>query len=365
MKGSTFMKRRDFIAKGTAGAVGAGFVGGCSSIKIKRELSPHAFDKKVPKPAGTMPMDEIGTTGIKVSKFGFGSHMRKDIVPFEKDREWMIREAWDLGVNLFDVYDHEQTCYQYEPMGRHLKPMINDAVISISILPWDGRTLEQQFERDLKLFGRDYIDMVRIHSYNSKQDNWSQWEQLFKWKEQGKIRAVGIPIHRIEDVEEPLAAYPLDYVIFPFNFYHNWTWASYEMEQGKFRKYDSLVPRLREKGVGVVTMKPFAGDNLATPFRNLAADLDDSGEVNIAKASLRYVINSDMNADTTLGGMYYPYHVHENVDAYFNPALSTEEKDVMKKMRRKAKVVAHNHLKPHYRFLEDWTPGTWDDTDLA
>ncbi|MFC1541289.1 aldo/keto reductase [Candidatus Latescibacterota bacterium] len=358
------MKRRDFIAKGTAGAVGAGLAG-CSSINVKRELSPHSFDKKVPKPSGTMPMGEIGTTGIKVSKFGFGSHMRKDIVPFEKDREWMIREAYDLGVRLFDVYDHEQETYQYEPMGRHLKPFINDVAISISILPWEGRTLEQEFERDLRLFGRDHIDMVRIHSYNSNADNWYQWEHLFKWKEQGKIRAVGIPIHRIEDVEEPLATYPLDYVIFPFNFYHNWTWASYEMEQGKFRKYDSLIPRLREKGVGVISMKPMAGDNLATPFRNLGAELDKSGEVNIAKASLRYVINSNMNVDTTVCGMYYPYHVYDNVDAYFKPELSSEEKTLLKKMRRKAKVVAHNYLQPHYRFLEDWAPDSWNDTDLA
>ena len=197
------MRRRDFITRGTAGVLGAGLAG-CSTVKVKREFSPHAFDKKVPKPTGTMPMGEIGTTGIKVSKFGFGSHMRKDIVPFGKEREWMIREAYDLGVRLFDVYDHEQECYQYEPMGRHLAPMINDVVISIAILPWEGRTIEQEFERDLRLFGRDYIDMVRIHSYSSDSDNWYQWEHLFRWKEQGKIRAVGIPIHCLEDIEEPL-----------------------------------------------------------------------------------------------------------------------------------------------------------------
>jgi len=357
------MKRRDFIARGTAGVIGAGLAG-CSTVKVKRELSPHAFDKKVSKPAGTMPMGEIGTTGIKVSKFGFGSHMRKDVVPFEKEREWMIREAYDLGVRLFDVYDHEQECYQYEPMGRHLAPLINDVVISIAILPWEGRTIEQEFERDLRLFGRDYIDMVRIHSYSSDSDNWYQWEHLFRWKEQGKIRAVGIPIHDPADLDEPLAAYPLDYVIFPFNFYHNWTWLDYESRAGKYRKYDSLVSKLREKGVGVITMKPFAGDNLATPFRRLAAQLDKSGEVNLAKASLRYIINSDLRVDTTLGGMYYPYHVYENVDAYFNPEISDEERTVLKKLRRKVKVVVNDYLQPHYRFLEAWSPDSWDDSDL-
>jgi predicted aldo/keto reductase-like oxidoreductase len=177
------MKRRNFIA--AAAALGAGTVSGCSrAVKVKQELSPHAFDTKVAKPVGAMQYKELGTTGIKVSKFGFGSHMRQDIVPFQKEREFMIREAHDLGVTLFDVYDKEQECHQYEPMGRYLKPVINDVVISISILPWDGRTLEQELERDLRAFGRDHLDMVRIHSYTSDSDNWVQWDSLFKWKEQ-------------------------------------------------------------------------------------------------------------------------------------------------------------------------------------
>jgi len=356
------MKRRDFVKTGMAGAVSMG-LSGCS-VKVKQQASPHAFDKKVPKPSGTMPMGEIGKTGIKVSKFGFGSHMRRDIRKFEKERGWMVREAYDLGVNFFDVYDHEQRCYQYEPMGRHLADVINDVVISISILPWEGRTLEEEFERDLRLFGRDYIDMVRIHSYSSDSDNWYQWEKLFKWREQGKIRAVGIPIHRIKDVEEPLNTYPLDYVIFPYNYYHNYTWYNYEKSQGASENYDNFPARLREKGVGIVTMKPFAGDSLITPFRELGKKFDSSGEVNIAKASLRYIINSGMDLDSTIGGMYYPYHVYENTDAYFHPELSDEERQVLKKIRNKAKIVAKNYLPDHYQFLEDWVPDSFDDSDL-
>jgi len=354
------MKRRDFIAKSAAGTVGAGLFA-CSSVTVKRELSPHAFDKQVPKPVGSMPYGEIGSTGIQVSKFGFGSHMRKDIIPFEKERERMVREAFDFGVTLFDVYDKEQECYQYEPMGRFLAPIINDVVISISILPYEGRTLEQELERDLRLFGRDCIDMVRIHSYSSKSSNWYQWEKLFKFKEQGKIRAVGIPCHKLVDLEEPLAQLPIDYVIFPYNFYHNWTWLHKGMVLDEF---DSLVPKLRRRGIGVITMKPFAGDYLATPFRRLAAEYDSTGEVNLAKASLRYVINSGLDADTTLGGMYYPYHVYENVDAYYHPAMSDEERKVLSTLRRRVRSVTKSLLPPRYRFLEDWAPDSWDDSDL-
>ncbi|MBT4482230.1 MAG: hypothetical protein HOC71_00965 [Candidatus Latescibacteria bacterium] len=354
------MKRRNFIAKGTTGGIGACFVG-CSSVTVKRELSPHAFDKKVSKPVGTMPMSKLGTTDIKVSKFSFGSHMRKDITPFEKEREWMVREAFDLGINLFDVYDKEQECYQYEPMGRYLAPIINDVVISISILPWEGRTLEQELERNLRLFGRDYIDMVRIHSYSSKSSNWNQWEKLFRFKEQGKIRAIGIPCHHQGNLEEPLAQLPLDYVIFPFNFYHNWTWFHKNMV---LDEYDSLIPKLRRKGIGIVTMKPFAGDNLVTPFKRLVAEYDKSGETNYAKACLRYVINSGLDIDTTLGGMYYPYHIYENAEAYFNSEMSTDERKILRKLRNVVKNITKYMLPEHYQFLEAWVPDSFDDSDL-
>ena len=359
------MKRRDFMAAGAKGALGLAFAKlpelDQKTVEVKLELHPLDFETRGPKPSGTMPMGEVGTTGIKVSKFGFGSHIRQDIVKYEKEREFMVREAHDLGVNLFDIYDHEQKCYQYEPMGRFLAPVINDVVLSISLLPYDGRTFEQEFERDLKAFGRDYIDMVRIHSTSPESKNWWQWEKLFKYKEQGKIRAVGIPIHSMKDIKIPLEEIPLDYVIFPFNFYHNWTWHYKEMV---LDNYDPLIPALRKKGIGVVSMKPFAGDHLVYPFKELSAEYDDTGDVSFAKACLKYVINSDLNVDTTIAGMYYPYHVYENIDAYFNPKMTGEERKLLKKIRETAKVVAKNYLPDHYKFLEEWVPDKWDDSDL-
>ncbi len=190
------MKRRSFITKGVSGTVGLGFAG-CSALKSRKhtitwnqELPPLELDKKVPKPVGTMPVGELGKTGIKVSKMGFGSHMRPHFLEYTREREWMVREAHSLGINLFDVYDIEHGIYQYEPMGRYLAPVINDVIISIAIWPYDGRTLDQELERDLRLFGRDCIDMVRIHTYTPADENWGRWEKLFKYKKEGKIRVV-------------------------------------------------------------------------------------------------------------------------------------------------------------------------------
>ncbi|MFC1539513.1 aldo/keto reductase [Candidatus Latescibacterota bacterium] len=368
------MKRRRFIETGTTGALGLG-LSGCSALGYKKvviskpEQTPIDFTKIIPKPQGTMPMSELGTTGIKISKYGFGSHMRRDIVKYYKEREKMIRDSYDMGINFFDVYDYEGQAYQYEPMGNHLAPMINDVVISITMYPIEGRTVEQEMERDLKLFRRDYIDMVRLHAWNDTNDpeilrqnaghRWEWWDILFRMKEKGLIRAVGVPIHNTDDLKEPLAELPIDFVILPFNFYHNW----YRMQGNDF---DSTIATLRKKGIGVVSMKPMLGDRLATPFHRIAAQCDETGEINYSKACLRYVINSKVKVDSTLNGMFNPFHINNNIDAFYNPAMSDEERNLLKAVRNTARInnVTHNLLPEHYKFLDKLVPDTYDDSDL-
>ena len=355
------MKRRDFIIKGSTGTLGVG-LSGCSSLKsgkiqVKKSdvrYSNYSFKASVPKPSGgTMPTGELGTTGIKVSKFGFGSHMRRDIVTFFNERQRIIREAHDYGVTLFDVYDKEHECYQYEPMGKHLAPMINDVVISIALLPYDSRTFEQEFERDLRLFGRDCIDMVRIHTRDPKSKDWNNWETLFRWKEQGKIRAVGVPIHYMSNLDLILDAYPLDFVLFPYNYYHNTCWHGYPVE-GLSPDFEPLPKKLRKRGIGVMTMKAFAGDPLQAPFKSIADNLNKNKDLNYNQAALRYVINSPVKPDTTVTGMYNLDHLYLNVEAYYHPQMTTEEREFLKKMRNTVKLVARDYLPQHYAFLEEW-----------
>lgn len=362
------MERRHFIKAGAAGALGLGLTATgafAKTLDLKRGYAPFDFERTSPKPTGTMPMAELGKTGIKVSKFAFGSHIQHDILKnkesnnYDKIREKMVRDAFDMGINLFDVYDLEQQCFQYEPMGRYLEPINKDVIISITLNPNPATlTLAQELERDLKLFKRDYLDLVRIHVYNDKDKNWGQWEQMFKFKEQGKIRAVGIPIHLREDLVQPLKEYPLDFVILPFNYYHNWTWEPKYQD----KKVESIIPAIRKKGAGVITMKPFCSEWLVSPLVQMGKTLNP--EVNVAKAGLKYIINSGLEIDTTLGGMYYPYQINENVDAYFNPKMSSEEKKVIKDLRNNGRIIANNYLPNHYKFLDKWAPDTFDNSDL-
>ena len=103
-------------------------------------------------------------------------------------------------------------------------------------------------------------------------------------------------------------------------------------------------------------MKPFAGDFLIYPLMRVAEIFKEDKEVNFNQACLRYVINSGINPDTTLVGMYYPSHVYEDVEAYFKPHMTDEERRLLNKVRRVAKTKVNAWLPDHYKFLAKWVP---------
>jgi len=304
---------------------------------------------------------ELGTTGIMVSRFGFGSHVSSANCGVK--REYLFREAFDRGMKVFDVYDVEGRHNEYEPTGRRLAPVINDTVISISLCPARGYTPEQEIDRARELFGKDYIDMVRMHLWSPDHADfgleWWMWEELFRLRDLGKIRAVGIPVHQMSDLEMTLETYPddLDYVVFPYNFYHNIGWPPDLRPE-----FPTLAQELRAKGIGVITMKPFAGDYFINTLKTSAADVNP--DLSFTQAALRYVLNSGLEPDTTFCGMNKFSEFLENIQAYYEPEISDDEYTLLDEVKAVAEKKAHAVLPEHYRFLDQWAPKPGENPEI-
>ncbi len=301
--------------------------------------------------SGRITTRELGKTGITVSNFGFGSHVERRNTGTK--REYMIREAIDRGITTYDVYDFDGNTYQYEPMGKYLAPVINDVVLSINIT---GSTLEEELENAFNGFGRDYIDMVRLQNhkeYPNKEDKWYEYyDVLFRYKEQGKIRAVGVPCHDpiTENIDKLLDTYPIDFVFFPFNFYHNIGWPP-DLHPESFVPFAQM---LREKDIGVVAIKPFAGDYFIKTLKDAAAEINP--DLSFTQAALRYVINSGLEPDTTFTGINLFDEFLENIQAYYEPEMSDDEQVFLDEVKAVAEKKAHAVLPDHYRFLDKWAP---------
>ena len=179
--------------------------------------------------------------------------------------------------------------------------------------------------------------------------HWEFAEKLFRYKEKGLVRAVGMPIHDKQDLDIVFDTYPVDYVLFPYNFYHNICWLGEKSDN-----FESIPGMLRKKGVGVMTMKAFAGDFLVRPFSVIAHDFVNDSDIRFSQAALRYVINSDIKADCTVTGMYSLGHIYENIGAFYNPEMSDEERTLLDNIKKAAKYTAKNMLPEHYKWLDNW-----------
>lgn len=269
--------RRTFLQASASVALAA-----CSgSVPKNPQGTPKAGEIKLPEGA-TMPMRDLGSTGVKVSIVGLGGYHigipKEDAVGIR-----IIHMALDHGVNFLD------NCWDYnggkseERMGKALAEggYRKKAFLMTKL---DGRTKEAangQLEQSLKRLQTDVIDLVQIHEVIRMEDAarvfaaGGAMEALLAAKQAGKIRFIGFTGHKDPSIHLNMLkaadehGFKFDTVQMPLNVmdahYH-----SFEKQ---------VVPVLVEKKIGVLGMKSLGSSMIL-----------DSGVVS-ATECLHYAMN--------------------------------------------------------------------------
>ncbi len=333
------------LRKSAIGAVAAG-MGAPSADAAKVDEIP-----KKPTPIfGEMSYRELGKTGIKVSRLGFGSHLlpynRED--PVGRDRQ--IQEAYANGINLFDVYDHGGY-KQFDPMSKSLADKRQNVVISLVSVEQETR---KEVEGALRTFKTDYIDLYRIVYRDTAAGGGDYMmgdnvlELMLKMKEEGKIRAVGVVSHREEGLVYAAEHFPIDYIMMPINFHHNKAWFHDEPDG-----YSQIFPLCREKQLGVLGIKPMAGDPMMAYAQHLGFLADDYRGASYPKAALRYLwqnedISSVLPTINSVGELW------DNLESLWQPKLTKDDKKVLKALSKKADRTFGAYLPEKYKWMEEW-----------
>ena len=364
------MTRREFFPKAAAAALGAGAL-----------LERSAALAAPLSTSSTAGYRMLGRTGISVSEISFGSHLDPPSEADPQGRAAQIRKGLELGINLFDIYDLHYG--QYQAMSEILGPVRQDVLISLYI---EGTDATAEVDTALRTFNTDYIDLYRL-AEPSAADMANKYPVLQRAKEQGKIRAVGLASHDHSNVVRLLREYPeLDYLMLPYNFQHQRispmtlvdpaTWAeikagraSLRMRADALRKpveaaqdclygacSDSeLLPLLRETGVGLVAIKPFAGGaahNL-DPSHPVLQELQGDG-TSFAQAALKFVLQASEFA-CAIPAMNSVDEVVENCQVMGSGGLSEADAMLLQSYADAADESKGAYLPGKYRWLEeDW-----------
>lgn len=197
----------------------------------------------------------LGKTGLEVSRVGIGGIPLTR--PSEQDAIEVVQRALDLGVNFID------TAVGYGPseerIGKALAawPGGREQVILATKSPgWDRATALEHLEVSLERLQTDYIDLWQIHNIRS----FEMYEQVLEPGgaldvareaiRAGRVRHIGFSSHNVDVALKAVASGLFETVQFPFNFVSN-------------EAADELIPLARERDVGFIAMKPFAGGHLS------------------------------------------------------------------------------------------------------
>ena len=343
--------------------------------------SAAALLKAEPGPAppleyqrGGMLYRRLGRTGMDVSLLSFGSHTdpvdrmraappRKNVLSEQGQarRDRIIARAFDMGVNLLDVYEEEG---QWEPAARMVKGRRDKVLISLAT---ENPYLDP--EQAFKLFG--HVDLYRIQTSQYDSRTLETWDTLRKAKEAGKIRAIGLATHderimttALEDLEG------LDFIFFPYNFIH---------ARGDYSRF---LPLAIQNGVGLIAMKPLASGSimeldprarpgakpeferlqlfsrhvrpiLPSAVAELAKSLDRMPDETLCMAALRFAYGQRF-LSSAITGIFEERLLEDNYRALTRYSeRRPEERTALDAARKVANLLGPNWLPAHYRWLEE------------
>lgn len=265
-------------------------------------------------------------TGDKISVLGFGTSYIAQAD--EKDAIATIRQAYEGGVNYFDLATAESRTFPY--FGAALGDVRKNVRYQIHFganyqggpygFTLDAEAIKKSIHWQLEKLGTDYIDYGFIHCLDEVAD-WRKYQKngalafLMELKEQGIVRHLGLSSHTPATIQQVMDDVPLDMLMFSVN-------AAYDYHKGTYGKGSidertAVYRRCEAEGVGIAVMKPFAGGQL------LDASLSPFGQALTHYQCLQYALDRP-GVLTVLPGMSSVEQIKHLLGLF---EASPEEKD--------------------------------------
>ena len=175
----------------------------------------------------------------------------------------MLRKAYESGITLYDTANAYRD--SEKKIGRALRDVRDKIILATKTTRRDASGALEQLENSLRMMETDYIDIYQLHQIAQDKD-WDivagpggAMEAVTKAKEQGKIRYIGVTSHNLAMAVKLVKTGIFSTIQFPFNFIED-------------APKDELHVAARERGMGILAMKPFAGgmiDNAGIAFKFL------------------------------------------------------------------------------------------------
>ena len=372
--------RREFVREGSA-LVAAAMVGSAAAAEAASEAPDP---KKILNHHPKMHYRRLGKTGLVLSEVSLGGHWRnrdgggcwdqfaKDQVPADvaKNRTEVASACIDAGINYLDITTAAE-CLSYGAAleGRREKMFVGADDHRLSPRDPANRNVKAQVhnvEECLRRLKTDYLDIWRVQACQVGGHSPGEvevWVEAFeKLHKAGKARHFGISTHSRPWIQGIIEKFPqVEMVIFPCT--------AKTKEKGKPPSKEnvqednmpkawtadtskSIFQTLREKNVGLVTIKPFVGGHLfRTPRKFPVLGVGSKEENDLARLTLQCILTNDA-VTATVPGLSTVYEVDNAVRASYNrlAAMTPGQQQWLARITDRQ----WRDLPPQYAWLRDW-----------
>jgi L-galactose dehydrogenase len=270
---------------------------------------------------------DLGRTGLSVSVLGYGASPLGDEFGAADPQEGIsaVHYAIERGINYFDVAPYYGRTLAETRLGQALRGYRHRIVLATKMGRYDlhefdfsAQRVTSSIEESLKRLQTDYVDVFQVHDieYGRKEQIIDETlPAMFKLKDSGKARAIGITGYPLGMLRDVATAADVDTIL---------TYCRYNLMDRSLD--DVLTPLAKRKGIGLINGSPLhmrmltnlgapdwhpapqrvgaAGERAAAYCRSQGADLAD--------LALRFVLQHQFVA-TTLVGMSKVRSVERNL----------------------------------------------------
>ena len=241
-----------------------------------------------------MEYTNLGNTGLKVSRLGFGGIPIQRIT--QEEATALIRKLPEYGINYIDTARGYTVSEEY--LGIAMEGIRDKFVLATKSMARTREAMEKDIETSLKNLRTDHIDLYQVHNAPPAQmsivtGEGGALEALLEAKAAGKIGHIGITAHEIGTFEMGLEMDWVETIMFPYNFV--------ELQAA------DLIRKCAEKGKGFICMKPLAG-----------------GAIENAPLAMRFIA-SNKDITVNIPGMANEDELKQNVSAACDPAPLSED----------------------------------------
>jgi len=189
----------------------------------------------------------IPTSGEKIPAIGLGTSHTFDVGPDEFEREPLLQ--------VLDAFIKQGgSVIDSSPMYGHAETVIGDLAQQLQVQDklfyatkvWTRgrRSGIEQMQLSMRRMKTKVIDLMQVHNLLDTQ---THLQTLYDWKEQGKIRYIGIThylVDHFDELEKTMRNNKLDFVQLPYSI------VTREAEQ-------RLLPLAQDKGIAILVNRPF------------------------------------------------------------------------------------------------------------